>query len=153
MARYIDTISFVMILVLAIPMLCVTGLSRDFLRAFPIAVSRKWEYTMIEMKKSLLALHMGIKSVWYTSAFWIVATLISILTQLDTPQSLGPKMSVALIVFLYAAGINIILLIFHTRVKVRMLETEQNQTEPSEGGAIAEPCSGNVLLAEKEKEL
>lgn len=127
--RYFDMVSMIMVLVFTIPMLYVTGLFRDFLRAFPAAVSKNREYTITELKKSLLALHMVIKSVWYTSIFWTVATFIYILSRLDTPETLGPNVSVALIVILYAAGINIILLIFHTRLKARMIETEQNKKE------------------------
>lgn len=123
--NYLDLPSLLMILILAIPMLWASGLLRDFGRAFAIAVSTKREYTVVEMKRALLAMEMAIKIVWYTSIFWTIVTFIMVLFRLDTPETLGPNVAVALILLLYAALINIILLVFRVKVQVRLIDKEQ----------------------------
>ena len=121
---YLDFPSLFLILLLTIPMLFATGLFCDFLRGFSIAVSRKKEYTMIEMKRALLALHTTMKLVSCIAILVTIVTIVLILVTLDTPEALGPNMAVACLVPLYAVMIDVILLIFHAKVKTRLIEKE-----------------------------
>lgn len=122
---YMDLPSLLLILLLTIPMLFASGLFKDFLRAFPIAVSKKKEYSVYEMKRSALAMQMMMRLVMYAGVFSTFVALVLVLGGLDTPETLGPNVAVAMLTILYAVMIDMILLIFHTMVKSRLLDLSE----------------------------
>lgn len=127
---YMDLPSLLMILLLTIPMLFASGLFKDFFRAFPIAVSKKKEYSVREMKRSALAVQMMMRLVMYAGVFSTFIALVQILGGLDAPEQIGPHIAIAVLTILYAVMIDMILLIFHTMIKSRLLDkTDKDKTD------------------------
>lgn len=130
---FIDLSSLLLVLLLAIPVLVSSGLFRDFNNAFRIAFSKK-KNSLIELKRALEAVNMMIRTFLCTGLFLFLASMIAVLHRMDTPESLGPAISVSLLCFIYGTAIALLLLPIKAIMQVRIIEfmPEQESEIPKE---------------------
>lgn len=103
----IDFQSIFIILLINFSVLVLSDLFRDYLRAFKI-VTGNLEYTTKEIQASKEAVSLSIKLIYLAGIFGTITALLILLRRLDDPSSIGPSVSVALIISIYALVINII---------------------------------------------
>lgn len=130
---FIDLSSLLLVLLLAIPVLVSSGLFRDFNNAFRIAFGKK-KNSLIELKRALEAVNMMIRTFLCTGLFLFLASMITVLHRMDTPESLGPAISVSLLCFIYGTAMALLLLPVKAIMQVRIIEfmPEQESEIPKE---------------------
>ena len=96
----LDLPSILLILMMVAPALLVSGMGKDFLRAFSVG---KKDYTLRELERSLEAVSTVQKIIFCAAAISGMIALVTILYQISDISYLGPCMAVAGLVVLYAA--------------------------------------------------
>lgn len=131
---FIDLPSLLLVLLLALPILISSGLFRDFNNAFRIALSKKGNNSLIEIKRALEVINMMIRAFLCIGLFLFLISMITVLHRLDTPESLGPALSVSLLCFIYGTAMALLLLPIKSILQVRIIEfmPEQDNEIPKE---------------------
>ena len=119
---FVDFPSLILVLIILIPGLASSGLLRDFNNAFSVALGKKKNKTLLEMKRAREAVELARKTLVATGVFTFLFALVVILRTLDNPEALGPNVAVALLTFIYAEILNILLLPISSKIKVKELE-------------------------------
>lgn len=122
---FVDIPSLLMVLLICIPILISSGLFKDFNNAFRIALSKKSDKSLIEIKRALEAVTLMIKTLLSSGLFLLAASLLTILRRLDDPSNLGPFLSIALITWVYTLIITLLLLPIKSILNVRVIEFMQ----------------------------
>lgn len=117
-----DTMSFVFLLVLTIPVMLSAGLLKDLNNAFRLIFGRKKEAALLEMKRARLAVDTMIRTVLYSSVFVMLLQIVVLLHNMSDPSLIGPIISVTLLTFLYAMIVSILLLPIGAKLEQRILE-------------------------------
>ena len=107
--RYLDSITFITVFGTSLLLLLVSGNIGNFARAFGIWYGRG-EYAVSDVKKSLTALQLAMRGNLLSGVFIALVGLVAVLGNLDTPETLGPNVSVALLSILYGVMANLLLL-------------------------------------------
>ncbi len=119
----IDLPSILLILLITIPILMSTGLFRDFNNAFRLGMRKKEEnVTLRELKRAVEAVSLAIRTILLSGVLVSVIQCVAILRNLDDPSFLGPMLSLAILVIVYAMGLALLLLPLRTRLKIKMIE-------------------------------
>ena len=121
-AYLIDFPTLILLLIVCIPFLVASGLVKDFNNAFSIALSRKKNVSLNELKRATEAVTLAIKTLLGSGFLIFLMSMITILHRLDTPESLGPHISVALIAFIYACVFALPLLPLRSILNLRIME-------------------------------
>lgn len=130
-----DAPSLIIILLICIPMLISSGLLKDFNNAFRIALSRKKEAGLTEIKRAIEAVSLTIKTLFYSSFFLFAISLTAILRNLSDLTGLGPNLTVAFLTCIYSLALALVLLPIKSILTVRAIEfmqqpeDENNQKE------------------------
>ncbi|MDE7020504.1 MAG: hypothetical protein K2P23_06310, partial [Lachnospiraceae bacterium] len=114
--------SLLLILLLSIPILISSGLFRDFNNAFHIALGKKKDSSLIELKRASEAVDMMVRTFLCSGLFLFLTSSLMVLHALDTPWSLGPALSVTLLCFIYGAALALLLLPIKSILQVRIIE-------------------------------
>ena len=117
---YIDPISLVILLLVAIPVLISTGLMKDFNNAFKLGLSKKKEGTIREVKRAIEAVALFQKVIITTGivAFFLSAILVVI--QKPRYEILMPIIAGGIITHLYAGVMALILQPLEVSLKLRL---------------------------------
>ena len=118
----IDFPSLILLLIICIPFLVSSGLIKDFNNAFRIALSRKKNVSLNELKRAIEAVTLAIKTLLGSGFLIFLMSMLIILHALDTQESLGPKLSAALITFIYACAFALPLLPLRSILNLRIME-------------------------------
>lgn len=124
MLPFFDIVSFLLLLVLTLPMLALSGSLRDLFQAFSIAFSRKRQSTAYEMKRAVYALKLCRSLLLYSALFWALAAAIVILSSLTSLDKLGPSLAVAILTVMYACALCILLLPVQASIEKKLLSVE-----------------------------
>lgn len=119
---FVDLISLFVLLVVVIPVLVQTGLMKDFNNSFRLTIGRKKAADFKEIKRAVEAVSLVRKTLWNTGIFTSCLSVITIMNELSTPESIGPNLAVAILVLSYAAVLNIIFLPIEKQLKIRLIE-------------------------------
>lgn len=119
---FLDLPSLLLVLLLAIPILISSGLFKDFNNAFRIALSKKKNNSLIELKRALEVINMMIRAFLCIGLFLFLVAMITVLHMMDTPESLGPSLSVSLLCFIYGTAMALLLLPIKAILQVRIIE-------------------------------
>ncbi len=106
---FFDMPSLLLLLIFAVPVMCVCGSWKDFIRVFSLH-KKGAHFTMSELKKILLAVELLQKLVMYAGLLVVIESMVIVLTNITSPEVLGPNLAVGLLVILYVAIIEILLL-------------------------------------------
>lgn len=126
---FMDLPTLILLLIICVPFLLSTGLIKDFNNAFRIVLGRKKETTLIELKRAVEAVTLTIKSILCTGSLITTMSLIMLIHLLDTPASLGPKISVCILSVVYVCIFILILLPLRAALNLRIIEY-MPETEP-----------------------
>lgn len=118
----LDFPSLIMLLIICIPFLVSSGLINDFNNAFSIALSKKKNVSLNELKRAIEAVTLTIKTLLGSGFLIFLMSMLIILHALDTPEALGPHISTALIAFIYACVFALPLLPLRSILNLRMIE-------------------------------
>ncbi len=124
MSIFSDLVSFLLLLLLTLPILALSGSLRDLFGAFSIAFSRKRQSTTYEMKRAVVALKLCRSLLLYSGMFWALAAMIVILSSLDSLEKLGPGLAVAILTLLYACALCILLLPVQASIEKKLLSAD-----------------------------
>lgn len=116
----LDIISLICILVLALPMLARHGVWSDLVRGFKL-MSKKYSYTLGELKKTKDAIEFLQKQILYAGVITTIFPLIYILKSVKDMILLAPNISVALIAILYTAILELLLLPLQVEAKRQII--------------------------------
>ena len=128
--NFLDFPSLLLILLLSIPILISSGLLRDFNNAFRIAIGKKKSGSLTEIKRACKAVSLMIRTFLLSGLFLFLISMITVLHALDTPDALGPAISVSLLCFIYGTALALMLLPIRAILQVRIIEFMQ---EPENG--------------------
>lgn len=117
-----DVLSLVLLLFISIPIFISSRLTKDLKNGFEILFKKGKETSLTEIKRSIEALDMAMKTFLYSGLFIFLFSLIIIMQTLDDPASLAPNISISLLSCIYGLVINIILLPIKARLKIKMID-------------------------------
>ena len=117
---YIDCVSLVILLLVAIPVLISTGLMKDFNNAFRVGLSRKKETSIREVKRAIEAVALFQKITITTGFVVFLISMVIILVQRQEYEVLLPNIAVAILTLLYAGVIALILQPLEVSLKLRL---------------------------------
>ncbi len=120
LARVLDVSSLVCVLALSVPILFKNGLGKDFLRAFKL-LRKSYTCHLSELRRTLDVVEMMQKQLICAAAFSAVISIINVLTLLDTPETLGPNIAVAILTIFYAVILEMLLLPLQIEAKRRII--------------------------------
>lgn len=127
--HFVDLPSLLIILLICIPLLISSGLFKDFNNAFRIALNKKAEYGLIEIKRAIEAVSLTIKTLLCAGIFLFAASLLQILKMLSDLTELGPTIAVALLTLIYTLIFALMLLPIKSILNIRIIEFMPEQTE------------------------
>lgn len=117
-----DSMSFIFLIVLSIPVMLSAGLLKDLNNAFRLVFGRKKDAALLELKRAKLAVDTMIRTVLYSSVFVMIMQIVVMLHSMSDPSHIGPDISVALLTLFYAVIISILLLPIKAKLEQRILE-------------------------------
>lgn len=122
---FIDLPSFLLLLVVTIPILLAANLLKDFNRAFAIVLLKKKDTTLVEIKRAIEAVELAMKTLICGGVFVTIFSTILILAQITEIETLGPNIAVACLTMLYALVMSLILLPLKAKLKIMAIEYMQ----------------------------
>lgn len=121
----LDLMSLLCILIVAVPLLISSGLTKDFGKAFGLIRTKKEEEPdRKQIRKSLEAVKLTGRLMIYSGILNCLLGGIWVLHSLTDPARLGPNISVCLISILYAIMLTMILLPVEAKLKVMLKDGE-----------------------------
>lgn len=122
LAWLIDMPTLLLLLCITVPVLMSAGVLRDFGNVFRFVIGKKKADGIRELRRAEEAVSMAVKTIWYVAILISVAECIKMLTHLDDPTKIGPILCVSILVVLYAAAINILLISMRTQLRIQLIE-------------------------------
>ena len=120
--RMFDVMSLLILLLLVIPILISSGLSKDFSNAFRFSIGKKKPDKLLELKRAREAVNLVILTIIAASVFIAMVQMIQILYTLDNLSSLGPNIAVMLVSIMYGMCFVLLLLPIQSKLNVRIQE-------------------------------
>lgn len=121
----IDFPSIILLIIINIPILISARLLKDFNNAFALTLSKKKAGSLMEIKRAIEAVTLSMKSLFYSGLFIFFMALIIILKNLSSPETLGPSLAVAILSFIYAIVLNLIMLPIKSKLNLLLIEFMQ----------------------------
>lgn len=106
-SHFIDTPSILSIILIVAPALLVSGMGHDFINAFTVG---KKQYSLRQLKRSAEAVQMVQRLVICGGGLSSVIAIVTLLSMLDSPSTIGPNLAVAILVVFYAIVIEFLLI-------------------------------------------
>lgn len=128
---FFDMPSLLLLFIFAVPVMCVCGSWKDFIRVFSLH-KKGVHFTMGELKKMLLAVELLQKLVMYAGLLVVIESMVIVLTSITSLEVLGPNVAVGLLVILYVAIIEILLLPLNVITQKKIAEYMEEDKSPEE---------------------
>ena len=93
---FIDVPIFIYVLLMTMVVMCIAGILKDFIKAFPLAVKKVGSTEMYQLKKSILAVKTAVVTINVVGMLSFGIGVVTILTKLTDPSVIGPHVLVAL---------------------------------------------------------
>lgn len=117
-AGYFDVVSFLLLLILVLPILVSAGLLKDFFHGFALVIGKRKAENMSELNRSVTAVKTAIKTSLAGGGFLVLCCVIQILMTLDDPLFLGPNVAVAILTMIYALVMVLLLIPIQARLEI-----------------------------------
>lgn len=128
---FVDRASFVLPLLICIPVLTSCGLQKDFLRAFRLAAVKPQTGNLYQEKRSKEAVSLVMETLLLTGGITAIYSLVMVLSQAaDDPESgsyLYASLSVCVICLLYTLVLVLLLLPLYKKLKVMILSHSEQK--------------------------
>ena len=125
----IDMPSLFLIILFCVPVLIISGLWKDFVKAFSVS---KQKYSIAQLRRCLEAVLVTQKLVLISSFFTAFISIITLLKKLVEPEVLGPNLAVVCLSGLYAVIVEFLLLPLKTNVQVTLIHEMEISNEEDE---------------------
>ena len=132
---FIDLSSVLLLLCICVPILLSTGLGKDFSNAFRIVLNSNKEYDRKSLQRTLEAVKLMIHTLLCSGGLLFLLNSIITLHRLDDPAALGPIVSTSFLSVLYALAISLLLLPVQSILKMKLIESEKENTSPVQSDA------------------
>lgn len=130
--HFLDGMSFMIMLVLVIPIMLSTGLLKDLNNAFRAVLGRKKETTLLELKRAKLAAEMLGRVSVCSSIFIALIQTVVFLHSMSDPAYLGPIISAMVLTVVYAMVISLLMIPIRAKLEQRILEYIPSDAENKE---------------------
>ena len=117
----VDIPSIFCILILTVPVLFRKGLGKDFLRGFKL-LKKSYTCHLGELRRTLDVIEMMQKQVACAGLICMLLAVIYVMSRLDTPETIGPSLAVAVLSLLYAVIFEVLLLPLQIEAKRRIAD-------------------------------
>ncbi len=135
----VDVPSLIMLVAVGIPTLLASGLGRDFLAAFRLALGKGQQAGLEEWKRALQAVRIFMQTMQYGGMFFMLTAMVNILIFVDDTSLIPANVGVGLVVLLYAYVLKLLLLPIQSRLEVGIIEYMKNAgTDGEEEGESME---------------
>lgn len=131
----IDIPSLLLIIFFCVPVIVVSGLWGDFIKAFSVS---KQKYSIAQLRRCLEAVLVAQKLVLISSFFTAFISIITLLRRLEEPALFGPNLAVVCLSGLYAVILEFLLLPLKTNVQVTLIHEMELGNEEDETETIHE---------------
>lgn len=118
----LDIPSLLIILLITIPILFSTGMLKDFNNAFAFVLGRKKAESLKQLKRSVEAVTLAIKTLLLSGFFTAFVQLVVILGSLSDKSKLGSTLAVSILVVVYASGLSLLLVPLRSKLKIQIVE-------------------------------
>ncbi|MCM1083208.1 MAG: helix-turn-helix domain-containing protein [Clostridium sp.] len=121
----LDYATALVLFIVVILFLAVSGLFRDFFRAFPLAfkgVADNDNAALDKLKRAYNAVLLAMKTSIYISIFSVLFYSVALLHELSTVELIGSDMAVMVLSLLYGVFFSMVLLPVRARLKVKIDE-------------------------------
>lgn len=119
---FVDFPSLLILFILCIPIFISARLTKDFNLGLQILFKKGKQYNLSDLKRSVEAVDLAMKTFLYGGLFILMFSAIVILHTTNDPAALGPYLSTAFYSFLYALTFHILLLPIRARLKVKSID-------------------------------
>lgn len=125
LASFIDLPSIILILSFSIPMLMASGLFTDFIRGFRIMGQKVNIWSLLELKKTEVALKLMVKLLLLSGLLGGMIGVVAIASGLSEIGKIGPNLAIALLTLLYSALLVFIVLPIQAKVRAIILTIDK----------------------------
>jgi len=119
---FLDVPILIYVLVMTMVVMCIAGVQKDFIKAFPLAMKKIVSTDIHQLKKSLLAMETAILTVNVVGLLSFGIGLVTILTKLTDLASIVPHVLVALLSVMYGLAATLLLIPVYMRLKIKLIE-------------------------------
>ena len=130
--NFLDGMSFMIMIVLVIPIMLSAGLLKDLNNAFRFVLGKKKEATLLELKRAKLAAEMLSRVSVCSSIFVALIQTVVLLHSMSDPAYLGPVISVMVLTIVYAMVISLLMIPIRAKLEQRILEYMPSNAEKNE---------------------
>lgn len=120
--NFLDGMSFMIMIVLVIPIMLSAGLLKDLNNAFRFVLGKKKEATLLGLKRAKLAAEMFSRVSVCSSIFVALIQTVVLLHSMSDPAYLGPVISVMVLAIVYAMVISLLMIPIRAKLEQRILE-------------------------------
>ena len=136
--EFVDGMSFMVMVVLVIPIMLSTGFLKDLNNALRLVLGKKKkDATLLELKRAKLAVEMVCRVLICSSVFVAIVQTIVLLHNMNDPAYLGPVISMILLAGLYAVVISLLMIPIRAKLEQRILEYIPSCSEKSEEAGVS----------------
>lgn len=126
----VDLPSFIMLAIFVIPIVCISGFGKDFMKAFQISDKKK-ETTLVQLNRSIEAVNLVIRTLLYGGVFTTLFSFIMMFQAMAQPEyvleakTLFINFGVAMLTMLYALAFCLLLLPVSAALKRKKIDYVQ----------------------------
>ena len=120
--NFIDMPSVLYVLLSSYMVLVISGLWKDFWKAFPLTWREEEMLDVVQVKKCILAVKTEMRALILCGPIMSCVGLVVTLRQLSSPEMLGPLMAITILSLFYGFLFNLFLVPVKTRLERKLLE-------------------------------
>ena len=131
---FVDLPSIIAILAFCIPMLMASGLFTDFLRGFSIMGQKVNTCSLLELRKTDIALKLAVRLFLLSGILGSLIGIIGLASSLSALSRLGPNLAVALLTLFYSILFILILMPVQAKVKAILITLDEEDSHEKSMG-------------------
>lgn len=134
--EFFDIISLLFLLLVLIPVMISSGMLKDLNNAFREVFGKRKKATLLELKRAHMAVKLAGRISLAGGVMLMLLQMIVMLHNMSEPATLGPTISVAVLIMIYAVIFYILLLPVGAKLQQRILEyiPPEEEQKAEEGG-------------------
>ncbi|MCI8327404.1 MAG: hypothetical protein HFI37_06480 [Lachnospiraceae bacterium] len=118
----LDLPTLILLLFITVPMLVSAGLLKDFNRAFRFVIGKKKADSLKELRRSIEALSLAIKTIQCSGVLISSIEVIVMLRHADRLEMIGPMVCVSILAVVYGIGLSLLLFPIRTQLQLQVIE-------------------------------
>ena len=119
---FIDIPTVTYVLVLTVLVMSMTGVLKDFMKAFPLAMKKVSSTEVYQLKKSLIAVKTAMVTINVVAVLSFVIGIVTLFGNLSDLGDLGPRILIAILSVMYGLVVTVLLIPIYIRLKAKLIE-------------------------------